>query len=160
MAAPTLTRALQLPLPLRLPIPGAQLSYSSSIKAFRAPRFQQVRKMASANPITVPEGKFEWLVILPDGEGKFAKRMEVRPKHFEGLTKNVDNGFYKMGGAILDEVPKEGEAMGIVGSALVCVAASKEEIFEVLKNDIYAKNEVWDFSKVQVYPFKCAFRMP
>ncbi|EHK99173.1 hypothetical protein M7I_5005 [Glarea lozoyensis 74030] len=151
--------------------------YPLSISQFQNPK--------EANPITVPEGKFEWLVILPDGEGKFAKRMEVRPKHFEGLTKNVDNGFYKMGGmfmfflklisnsvgrtrstcavlqgsrrgwqanesegAILDEVPKEGEAMGIVGSALVCVAASKEEIFEVLKNDIYAKNEVWDFSKM------------
>jgi hypothetical protein len=51
-------------------------------------------------------------------------------------------------GAILEEVPKEGEAMKMMGSAMVCVAASKEEVYEVLKNDIYAKNEVWDLSKV------------
>jgi hypothetical protein len=38
--------------------------------------------------------------------------------------------------------------MKMMGSAMVCVAASKEEVYEVLKNDIYAKNEVWDLSKV------------
>jgi len=31
---------------------------------------------------------------------------------------------------------------------MVALASSKEEVLEFLKNDIYAKNEVWDFSKV------------
>jgi hypothetical protein len=31
---------------------------------------------------------------------------------------------------------------------MVALAASKEEVLEQLKNDIYAKSEVWDFSKV------------
>jgi hypothetical protein len=35
--------------------------------------------MATANPITVPAGKFEWIVIVPDYENKLEKRMEVRP---------------------------------------------------------------------------------
>jgi hypothetical protein len=60
---------------------------------------------------------------------------------------------------------------------MVALAASKEDVLEQLKNDIYAKSEVWDFSKVgssllinvlcililnqiQIYPFKCAFRQP
>ena len=38
--------------------------------------------------------------------------------------------------------------MKFAGSAMVAVASSKEEVLEFLKNDIYAKNEVWDFSKV------------
>jgi hypothetical protein len=38
--------------------------------------------------------------------------------------------------------------MDISGSALICVAANKEEVIKVLKNDIYADNDVWDFSKV------------
>jgi len=108
---------------------------------------------------TAPE-KFEWIVILPDQPGKLAKRMEIRPKHFEGLKPNIDNGFWKMGGALLEEVPKEGEALKIQGSAVIALASSKEEVLEVLKNDIYAKNDVWDLSKVQIYPFKCAFRHP
>lgn len=38
--------------------------------------------------------------------------------------------------------------MKIQGSAMVALASSKEEVIEKLKADIYAKNEVWDFTKV------------
>ncbi|KAL5324361.1 hypothetical protein ACEPPN_008906 [Leptodophora sp. 'Broadleaf-Isolate-01'] len=72
---------------------------------------------------SAPE-KFEWLVIMPDQPGKLAKR------------------------ALLEEVPKEGDGLKIHGSAMVALASSKEEVIEQLKADIYAKNEVWDFSKV------------
>lgn len=53
-----------------------------------------------------------------------------------------------MGGALLEKVPKEGEGMKIEGSAMVAWAASKEEVIETLKKDIYAESGVWDFSKV------------
>ncbi len=53
-----------------------------------------------------------------------------------------------MGGALLEEVPKEGEGMKIQGSAMVAWASSKEEVIETLKKDVYAANEVWDFEKV------------
>ena len=65
----------------------------------------------------------------------------------------------------------------------MCVGASKEEVMEKLKTDIYAESKVWDFSKVshdhdadycqapkhsiiltclqvQIYPYKCAIRYP
>jgi hypothetical protein len=35
---------------------------------------------------------------------------------------------------------------------MVALASSKEEVLEQLKADIYAKNEVWDFSKVCFSP--------
>jgi hypothetical protein len=84
-------------------------------------------------------------------------------------------------GAILDEVPTENSGLKFKGSAMVALASSKEEVMEKLKADIYARSEVWDFSKVfspptqttfiltnselmryqiQIYPFKCAFRYP
>ncbi|KAI9048680.1 hypothetical protein LZ554_007511 [Drepanopeziza brunnea f. sp. 'monogermtubi'] len=118
-------------------------------------RISRVRTMASAAP-----EKFEWLVIMPDQPGKLAKRMEIRPAHLEGLKPALEKGFWKMGGALLEEVPKEGEGLKIHGSCMVALASSKEEVLEQLKTDTYAKNEVWDFSKVQIYPFKCAFRTP
>ena len=31
---------------------------------------------------------------------------------------------------------------------MVALGSSKEEVIEALKNDIYAKSNVWDFSKV------------
>ncbi|KUJ12125.1 uncharacterized protein LY89DRAFT_624569 [Mollisia scopiformis] len=116
------------------------------------PRHQFLRTMASA-----PE-KFEWMVIIPDVPGKLEKRMEVRPKHFEGLKTAMEKGFFKTGGALLDEVPKEGEGLKISGSTVVAWASSKEEVMEILKGDIYAKEGVWDLEKVQIWPFKCAFR--
>ena len=48
---------------------------------------------------------------------------------------------------MLDEVPDEGDPLKIQGSAMVALASSKEEVMEMLKKDIYAKSEVWDFSK-------------
>ena len=51
---------------------------------------------------------------------------------------------------MLEEVPKEGEGLKFQGSAMVALASSKEELLEKLKSDIYAKNEVWDFSKVRL----------
>lgn len=50
-------------------------------------------------------------------------------------------------GAILDEVPKEGADLKFAGSAMIALASSKEEVIEILKKDIYAENDVWDFSK-------------
>ena len=50
-------------------------------------------------------------------------------------------------GALLDEVPAEGDALKIQGSAMLALASSKEEVLEQLKNDIYAKSDVWDFSR-------------
>jgi hypothetical protein len=54
-------------------------------------------------------------------------------------------------GALLEEVPKEGEGLKFQGSAMVALASSKGEVLEKLKSDIYAKSEVWDFSKVSLY---------
>ncbi|TVY22112.1 hypothetical protein LHYA1_G009100, partial [Lachnellula hyalina] len=66
----------------------------------------------------------------------------------------------KTTGAILSSPPLADEPLAFAGSAMVCLAASKEEIIELLKADIYSENEVWDFSKLQIYPYKCAFRAP
>jgi hypothetical protein len=56
----------------------------------------------------------------------------------------------------LDEVPKEGEGLKINGSCMVALASSKEEVIEYLKTDVYAENEVWDFSKVCSVPILLA----
>jgi hypothetical protein len=45
-----------------------------------------------------------------------------------------------------------------MGSTLVCTAESKQEIIDALSKDIYATAGVWDMEKIQIYPFKAAFR--
>ena len=49
---------------------------------------------------------------------------------------------------MLDEVPKDGEGLKINGSTVVAWASSKEEVLEILKGDIYAREGVWDLEKV------------
>ncbi|KAI0858632.1 hypothetical protein F4860DRAFT_516647 [Xylaria cubensis] len=115
-----------------------------------------------ASITTPPAGKFEWLVIIPDKAGMQDKRLEIRAQHLEGVKPLAGSGFIKTGGAILNEKPESDDAskFSFYGSTLVCVASSKEEIFEVLRNDIYAKSGVWDLDNVQIWPAKFAFRNP
>ncbi|KAK5660069.1 hypothetical protein OQA88_13538 [Cercophora sp. LCS_1] len=106
--------------------------------------------------------KYEWLVVVPDFEGVLDKRIEARPLHFAGLKPNIDSGLFQMGGAILDEVPKDDEpsSLKMSGSTLIIVAETKEEILGKLREDVYAKSGVWDVDSAQMWPLKCAFRIP
>ncbi|KAI9746989.1 MAG: hypothetical protein M4579_007545 [Chaenotheca gracillima] len=121
-------------------------------------------------------GKHEWIVVMPDNAGVLETRMEVRPlvialpailhskadvipsDHLKGVTPKVEEGFWKFGGAFLDEPIKEGETPKIRGSVMLALASSKEEVVEQLKNDIYTKKGVWNWDKVQIYPFRSVFR--
>ncbi|KAI8946582.1 hypothetical protein F4801DRAFT_583244 [Xylaria longipes] len=111
---------------------------------------------------TPPAGKFEWLVVVPDKAGMEEKRKEIRAQHLEGVKPLAASGFIKTGGALLNEKPEGDDAskFSFYGSSLVCVASSKEEIFEVLRKDIYATTGVWDLDNVQIWPAKFAFRNP
>jgi hypothetical protein len=56
-----------------------------------------------------------------------------------------------MGGATLSEPPKDGEPLKIMGSCMLAHAATKEEVMEQIRKDVYAQG-VWDLSKLQIYP--------
>ncbi|KAI1002533.1 hypothetical protein K3495_g5661 [Podosphaera aphanis] len=107
---------------------------------------------------TTTTEKMEWLVIIPDLPGKLERRMAVRAQHLENLKDGFEGGFWKMGGAYLAAVPTAGAPLQALGSAVIALAASRDEVIQKLKDDVYAEHEVWDFDKVQIYPFKCAFR--
>ncbi|KAL2036364.1 hypothetical protein N7G274_010918 [Stereocaulon virgatum] len=102
--------------------------------------------------------KHEWIVILPDNVGVLSKRMEVRPDHLEALTRSVESGFWKLGGAMLEEIPGEGEGPKIRGSVMLALANSREEVLKALQDDIYYKSGVWDWDQLQIHPFRSAFR--
>lgn len=116
------------------------------------------RTMATAPP----PGKFEFLVIAPDKPNAREKRLEVRNLHFEGMVPFREDGTWKTGGALLNSVPKDDNpaSLDFMGSTIVVVAESVEQVREQLSKDIYATSGVWDMEKVQIYPFKCAFRNP
>ncbi|KAK3327118.1 hypothetical protein B0T19DRAFT_420827 [Cercophora scortea] len=127
------------------PAASAFVTYTRSAAAAR-------RNMSSS---AAPVRKYEWLVVIPDFPGALAKRIEARPLHFAGLKPAMESGLYKMGGAVLDEVPADDEptSLKMSGSTVIIVAESKEEILKVLRDDIYAKSGVWDVDNVS---FICA----
>ncbi|KAI4849861.1 hypothetical protein E4T44_03083 [Aureobasidium sp. EXF-8845] len=102
--------------------------------------------------------KYEWMVILPDNVGALDKRMAVREQHLSAIKPNAESGFWVLGGAMLEDTPKEGSPLKITGSVMMAVASSKEEVMEKIKSDIYADKGVWDMDKIQIFPFKSAIR--
>ncbi|KEQ75034.1 YCII-related domain protein [Aureobasidium namibiae CBS 147.97] len=102
--------------------------------------------------------KYEWMVILPDNVGALDKRMAVREQHLAAVKPNAESGFWVLGGAMLEDTPKEGSPLKITGSVMMAVASSKEEVMEKIKSDIYADKGVWDMDKIQIFPFKSAIR--
>ncbi|EOO01908.1 putative dimeric alpha-beta barrel protein [Phaeoacremonium minimum UCRPA7] len=113
--------------------------------------------MASSAPRT-----YEWLVVVPDKPGVQETRLKIRPDHFKGMTKFIESGQWKMGGAILEDMPADDEvsSMKFAGSTLIIVAESKEAALATIKDDVYVKHGVWDMDKVMIWPAKIAFRNP
>ncbi|KAL2812820.1 hypothetical protein BJX63DRAFT_395586 [Aspergillus granulosus] len=101
----------------------------------------------------------EFLCILPDKPGAQAKRLEVRPQHLEAVKPLVEAGKVIVGGAMLNAHPAEGETPSFKGSMLICLVDTEEEAWEIIKNDIYVKSDVWDLDAAQVIPFKSAVRV-
>jgi len=107
---------------------------------------------------TTSKPRFEWLVMLPDKPNALAKRLEIRPTHLENIEPDVQRGSVVLGGAYLSEQPVEGQTPDMLGSAMIFVADSKEEVLERIKHDIYATSGVWDVDKVNIWPFRSAIR--
>ena len=84
----------------------------------------------------------QFLIRAYDGAGKLDKRMEVRPRHLEGM-KNLSEHIISAGG-LLDEEGK------MKGSALIMDFASRKELDDYLANEPYVREKVWE--KIDVEP--------
>ena len=84
----------------------------------------------------------QFLIRAYDGEGMFEKRMQVRPRHLEGMKKM--NSHIICAGGLLDDEGK------MKGSALVMNFDSREALEEYLAGEPYVTEGVWD--KIVVEP--------
>ncbi len=76
-----------------------------------------------------------------DGEGKLDKRMEVRPRHLEGMKKLDDH--IVCAGGLLDDDGK------MKGSALIMDFESREELDDYIANEPYVLEKVWDRIEIE-----------
>ena len=84
----------------------------------------------------------QFVIKAYDGEGMLEKRMEVRPRHLEGMKKL--GGHIVCAGGLLDE---EGQ---MKGSVLVLEFADRTELDSYLASEPYMQEKVWDRVEVDV----------
>lgn len=82
----------------------------------------------------------QFMIKALDGEGKLAKRMEVRPRHLEGMEKLRSNII--CAGGLLDSEGK------MKGSVLILDFPSRAELDAYLAAEPYIVEYVWE--KVEV----------
>ena len=83
----------------------------------------------------------QFLVKAYDGENMLDKRMEVRPRHLEGM-KQLGKQIICAGG-LLDEAGR------MKGSALVLEFPDRTALDEYLRNEPYAVGGVWQRIEVE-----------
>lgn len=105
-----------------------------------------------STPPTSPKNPHLWLVIARDASdsGALDRRLKVRPEHLERAQNVTREGKVVLGGALLDEKKKE----RMVGSCMIFDVATKEEVEQFLKSDVYSREGVW--VEWDIYPFKPA----
>ena len=84
----------------------------------------------------------QFIIKAYDGEGKLSKRMEVRPRHLEGMQKL--NEHIICAGGLLDDEGK------MKGSVLIMDFESRKQLDDYLANEPYVVEKVWD--KIEVDP--------
>ena len=83
----------------------------------------------------------QFLVKAYDGDGVLEKRMEVRPRHLEGMK--VLGRQVICAGGLLDDEGK------MKGSALVMEFPDRAALDEYLKNEPYVTTDVWQKIEVE-----------
>jgi hypothetical protein len=78
----------------------------------------------------------QFIVTAHDGAGMLEKRMEVRPRHLEGMAK-LGSHIITAGG-LLDEAGKP------KGSVLVLNFDTRAELDDYLANEPYVLEHVWE----------------
>lgn len=83
----------------------------------------------------------QFIIKAYDGEGKLEKRMEVRPRHLEGMARL--GAHVICAGGLLDEQGK------MKGSALIMDFADRSELDAYLASEPYVQEHVWEKIEVE-----------
>jgi len=83
----------------------------------------------------------QFVVTAYDGEGMLEKRMEVRPRHLEGMKRLKEHVL--CAGGLLDENGK------MKGSVLVMQFQNRDELDAYLAEEPYVLEQVWQKIEVE-----------
>lgn len=94
----------------------------------------------------------EWSVIVYDKPDK--DRMTVFEEHVKGLPEFVKNRSMITGGQISDD----SDPRKPIGSNFIIRAETKEDVINILKNDAFYKNGIWDMENIIIHHLFCVYR--
>ena len=83
----------------------------------------------------------QYIIKAYDGEGRLDKRMEIRPRHLEGIERIKEHVI--CAGGLLDDEGK------MKGSVLIMEYESREQLDEYLANEPYVQENVWQKIEVE-----------
>lgn len=83
----------------------------------------------------------QFIIRAYDGEGMLDKRMEVRPRHLEGIEKVREHVI--CAGGLLDEEGK------MKGSVLIMEYENREQLDDYLAHEPYVQEKVWEKIEVE-----------
>ena len=83
----------------------------------------------------------QFIIKAYDGEGMLEKRMEVRPRHLEGIERIKAHVI--CAGGLLDDEGK------MKGSVLIMEYESREQLDEYLASEPYVQENVWQKIEVE-----------
>lgn len=90
----------------------------------------------------------QFVVRAYDGEGMLDKRMEIRPRHLEGMEQIRE--YVICAGGLLDDTGR------MKGSMLVMEFENRQQLDEYLASEPYVQEHVWE--KIVVEPINVVIR--
>ena len=83
----------------------------------------------------------QYIIKAYDGEGMLDKRMEIRPRHLEGIERIKEHVI--CAGGLLDDEGK------MKGSVLIMEYENREQLDECLAKEPYVQEHVWQKIEVE-----------
>ncbi|MCJ1473384.1 hypothetical protein MMC13_002035 [Lambiella insularis] len=103
--------------------------------------------------------QYDYLVQIPDHPNAQQHRMRHLSAHLSYNKPQIAAGQLVLSGPTLAAHPKSAdEVPAMTGSVLLFRAGSEAEVWELVKENPYAKEGVWDVDGTVVTPFRCAVR--
>jgi len=104
---------------------------------------------------------YKFAIWAPDytDEECLSRRLSVRERHLANAKVMEEAGVLKLGGAMIQDGTQLADKPKMQGSLMVYSAASIDEVWKLVKEDVYYTGGVWDKERLQITPFKPATGM-
>lgn len=104
----------------------------------------------------------EFLVRLPDMSDVLETRIANRALHLMHNQQHFASGKIAFGGPFYSSQPEDGEETmsKIIGSIHLFKACTEKEVWQMIRDDPYAKLGVWDLERTVVTPMKVFVSKP